>query len=86
MDKYISNIYLTKYEYISALGIRAEQINNGSQPMIKIVTDKLLDSKEIAKLEIQQKKSPLFVIRNLPNGEIEKIDINKLDLSLIFND
>ena len=72
---------LTKYEYTRILGIRAKQINEGAQPMIKL--DKtIIDGYLIAQIEIKQKKVPFILKRPLPNGGIEYWKIS--DLEILF--
>lgn len=77
-DRITRNI-LTKYEKTKLLGTRVNHLNKGAKPMIK--TD-LADFEEIAELELQQKKLPLKIKRNLPRGlfEIWKLSELKIDI------
>jgi len=89
-DEYtIKNIYvseedrittrkLTKYERVRILGDRTKQISLGAQKMINNID--YLSSKEIAELELQNKKIPILIKRTLPSGEIEIIDTNSLKI------
>jgi DNA-directed RNA polymerases I, II, and III subunit RPABC2 len=72
----ITKPYLTKYERVRLLADRATQIASGSQPMLKNVNH--LDSKIIAKLELESKKIPLYIERELPDGRIEKWYVHEL--------
>lgn len=66
----ISKPYLTNYERVRLLSDRAAQIASGSDPMIKNASN--MDSKMIAKLELETEKTPLYIERELPGGKIEK--------------
>lgn len=70
----ISKPILTKYEIAKIIGIRANQIANGSKIMITGVQN--LDPVKIARLELKYKKTPFLIKRPLPNNyyEIWKID------------
>lgn len=75
-DQRITKQYLTKYERVRILGIRAKQLSLGAKPMIKNVIH--LDPKEIAKLELQMGVIPLIIERPLPTGQKERWRINEL--------
>jgi DNA-directed RNA polymerase subunit K/omega len=75
-DDMITTRKLTKYEYVNIVGTRAKQISMGAQSMIQNTGN--LNPKEIAKLELRKKVCPIILIRTLPSGEIEKIDVNTL--------
>lgn len=62
---------LTKYEKNLLLGLRTQQIINGSVPLIDIKLLKNPTPKMIAMEELVQKRMPFKVKRVLPNGEIE---------------
>ncbi len=62
--------FLTRYEKARILGLRAKQINDGSEPLITITQD-MIDGLTIAKLEFEQKKLPFIIRRPLPNGASE---------------
>lgn len=70
---------LTKYEYTRIIGVRASQIEEGSQLFIE--TDSI-DSYWIAKEELHQKKLPFIIKRPIPNGPIEYWKL--CDLEIIF--
>ena len=57
-DKKCSQSTMTKYEITKVLGLRAQQICEGAEPMIQ-VPEGVTDSTEIAILELRQKKIPL---------------------------
>jgi DNA-directed RNA polymerase I, II, and III subunit RPABC2 len=70
--------YLTKYERVHILGFRAKQLSLGAKPMIKNVDN--LNAKEIARLELINKKMPFLIKRDLPDGTVELCDVNSLEI------
>lgn len=62
--------FLTVYERTSIIGLRSEMLSNGAQAYI-LVPDYVTDVKEIARLELEQKRLPFIVKRPLPNGQYE---------------
>lgn len=69
-------IHLTKYEKTKILGVRARQIEMGSEPRIKYTkTETPID---IAERELKLKKLPFKIKRKLPTGEIETIKLGNL--------
>jgi DNA-directed RNA polymerase subunit K/omega len=75
-EERVTKPMLFEFERVRILGERATQISMGAKPMIKNV-DKL-DPKTIAKMELEKKVIPLIVLRELPNGLIEKWKISEL--------
>lgn len=68
--KYYSNFKktqptITKFEKAKIIGIRAQMIADGSEPLIE--TKNLINAIEIASEEYKQKKIPLMIKRNI-NG------------------
>ncbi len=76
--KLCTSLYMTKYEYSRIVGRRALQIYAGAPPEIEI--DGMVDPIEIAKEELRQRKTPLSVVRKLPSGIIETIDIKDMNI------
>lgn len=68
---------LFEFERVRILGERATQLSMGAKPMIKNVDN--LDPKTIAKMELENKVIPLIIIRELPNGAMEKWKISELN-------
>ena len=68
-------LFLTKYEKVRIIGTRAEQLENGALPVIDIgnMTSSIL----IAEKELEERKLPMIVIRNMPNGEKRRISISE---------
>ena len=67
-SKNITQPIMTKYEYTLCLGIRAEQIARGSEPLIKLSAD-LNTPVLIAKEEIKQRKCPLIIEKKYGNNK-----------------
>tara|TARA_B100000676_G_scaffold274434_1_gene293899 strand:- start:269 stop:595 length:327 start_codon:yes stop_codon:yes gene_type:complete len=66
----ITSNKMTKYEYTKILGMRAQQITMGSNPLITITPD-MKNAVEVAEEELRQRKTPYIVAR--------KINTNKTD-------
>jgi len=62
--------FLTNYEKTKIIGLRANQLSKGSVPFIA-VPKHITDVKDIAKLELEQKRLPYIIKRPLPNGQFE---------------
>ena len=62
----ITRPILSKYERCSIIGARAEQISNGAKPLISVPSF-MHNEIEIAELELEQKKTPFIVVRNINN-------------------
>jgi len=62
--------FLTIYEKTKIIGLRANQLSQGGRPFISI-PEHITDVRDIARLELEQKKLPFIVKRPLPNGTYE---------------
>ena len=62
--------FLTHYERTKIIGLRANQISKGSAPFIAIPKH-ITDVRDIARLELEQKRLPYIIKRPLPNGTYE---------------
>jgi DNA-directed RNA polymerase I, II, and III subunit RPABC2 len=62
--------YLTKFERTKIIGLRAGQISKGSVPYIS-VPKHITDVRDIARLELEEKRLPFIVKRPLPDGTFE---------------
>jgi DNA-directed RNA polymerase subunit K/omega len=69
ISKNITQPILNKYEYTQCLGMRAQQIAMGSEPLIKLTPD-LNDPVLIAKEELRQRKCP-FILEKKIGGRSE---------------
>ena len=70
--------FLTKYEKARILGLRAKQINNGSEPFVNIPNN-IIDGSIIAEMELKQNKIPFIIRRPIPNGGSEYWKISDLE-------
>tara|TARA_B100001758_G_scaffold243999_1_gene254681 strand:- start:280 stop:909 length:630 start_codon:yes stop_codon:yes gene_type:complete len=70
---------MTKYEKAKIIGIRAQQINSGSEPFIA-VDPNIIDGLTIANEELKKRKIPFIIRRPMPNGASEYWNINDLEL------
>ena len=70
---------MTKYEKAKIIGIRAQQINSGSEPFIPVDVN-MIDGLSIANEELLQKKIPFIIRRPMPNGSSEYWNIVDLEL------
>ncbi len=68
--KHTTYPYLNKYEYTRIIGFRANQLSQGAKPFI-IVPEHVSDVREIARLELSEKRLPYIIKRPLPNGSYE---------------
>ena len=71
--------FLTKFERAKVLGLRAKQINNGSEPFVT-VPDNVIEGHLIAEMELQQKTIPYIISRPLPGGKNEYWKLSDLEL------
>ncbi len=66
--------YFTKYEYTSLLATRAQQLADGAKPLASLDGLKTSDPMfvwNLAKREIEQRKLPFLIRRQMPNGTSE---------------
>jgi len=68
---------LTRYEKARIIGLRAKQINDGSDPLVTVSQD-MINGLTIAQLEFKQKKLPFIIRRPLPNGGSEYWNVHDL--------
>lgn len=62
--------FLTNYEKTKILGLRANQLSKGAVPFIE-VPEHITDVRDIARLELEQKRLPFIIKRPLPDGKFE---------------
>ena len=62
--------FLTNFERTKIIGLRANQISRGSVPFIS-VPKHITDVRDIARLELEQKRLPYIIKRPLPDGTFE---------------
>jgi len=82
-DKYVkpserkTKPFLFDFERVRILGERARQLSLGAKPMIKDLEH--MNPKDVARLELKNKVIPLIILRELPNGDIEKWKVSELN-------
>lgn len=62
--------FITIFEKTKILGFRTNQLSQGARPYVS-VPEEVTDIKEIARLELYQKKLPYILKRPLPDGTFE---------------
>tara|TARA_Y100000389_G_C17406118_1_gene488147 strand:- start:419 stop:901 length:483 start_codon:yes stop_codon:yes gene_type:complete len=70
---------LTRYEKSKIIGIRAKQINSGSELFIKASAN-IIDGITLANMELKEKQIPFIIRRPLPDGTNEYWDIKDLEI------
>ena len=70
---------MTRYEKSKIIGLRAKQINSGSDLFIKAPAN-IIDGITLARMELKDKKIPFIIRRPLPNGKNEYWDIKDLEI------
>jgi len=70
----ITREYFTKYEFTTLLATRAQQLAEGAKPLASLDGLKTSDPMfvwNLARREIEQRKLPFIIRRQMPNGESE---------------
>ena len=62
--------FLTNFERTKIIGLRANQLSKGAAALVPIPKH-ITDVRDIARLELEQKRLPFIVKRPLPNGTFE---------------
>ena len=79
----ITREYFTKYEYTALLSMRAQQIADGAKPLVGLEGLKASDPMfvwNVAKREIEQRKLPFIIRRQLPDGNSEFWSAQELEM------
>lgn len=69
-EKHTTYPFLNKFEKTKILGFRMNQLSQGARPFI-VVPEHVKDIREIARMELEQKRLPFIVKRPLPDGTYE---------------
>lgn len=69
-ENHLTYPFLTKFERTRIIGQRANELSLGARAYIQ-VPEHVTDVREIARLELDQKRLPYIVKRPLPNGQYE---------------
>ena len=75
-DERITSVIMTKFEWSEVIGIRACHIENGS--VVYTETGALKDPYSIAIKELQDRKSPLMIIRKVGDNKVEHWRCNEM--------
>ncbi|MCR4368599.1 MAG: DNA-directed RNA polymerase subunit K [archaeon] len=65
---------MTRFEVTRLISARALQLSLGAPAMIK--TPKETSILDIARQEFEKKVTPMSVLREYPDGRVEKIEVN----------
>ena len=79
----ITRPYFSKYEFTTLLATRAQQIAEGAKPLVGTEGLKTSDPMfiwNLARREIEQRKLPYIVRRQLPNGQAEFWSAQELEI------
>ena len=80
----VTQPFFTKYEYVDMLAARAQQIADGAKPLVGLEGLKTGDPMflwNVAKREIEQRKLPFMIRRQLPNGTSEYWSAQELEMN-----
>ena len=69
-DNHKTYPFLTLYEKTKIIGLRSNQLSQGAKPFVP-VPEHVTNVRDIARLELEQKRMPFIVKRPLPNGKYE---------------
>lgn len=79
----VTREYYTKYEFTTLLATRAQQLAEGAKPLVGLEGLKTSDPMfvwNVARREIEQRKLPFVVRRQLPNGQSEFWSTQELEV------
>jgi DNA-directed RNA polymerase subunit K/omega len=73
-------VSLTKYERVTVVGVRCEQLARGAQAFVEVTkaNGQYKTFFEIAEDELEARRLPLVVQRNMPDGKTENIRLASL--------
>jgi DNA-directed RNA polymerase I, II, and III subunit RPABC2 len=66
--------YYSKYEYVTLVGTRAQQLAEGARPLVSLdgmITSDSTFVWKVAEKEIFEKRLPFIIHRRIPNGQSE---------------
>ena len=76
--------YYTKYEYTALIAMRAQQLADGAKPLVDLTGLRQSDPLfvwNVAKREVELRKLPFVVRRQLPDGTSEFWSTQELELN-----
>lgn len=71
--------FLTKYEKARIIGSRAEQLDRGAIPFVRM-DENIINGRTIALMEFEQKKIPFIIARPMPNKGVEYWKLEDLEI------
>ena len=71
--------FLTKYEKARIIGSRAEQLDRGAIPFVRL-DENIINGRTIAMMEFEQKKIPFIIARPMPNKGVEYWKMQDLEV------
>ena len=80
----ITQPYFTKYEYTALIATRAQQIAEGAKPLVGLDGLRTSDPMflwNVAKREVEQRKLPYVIRRQLPNNTSEFWSAQELEIA-----
>ncbi len=80
----ITRGYFTKYEYTALIAMRAQQIAEGAKPVVSLDGLKTSDPMfvwNVAKREVEQRKLPFLVRRQMPDGASEFWSAQEMEIN-----
>lgn len=75
--------YFSKYEFTALIAARAQQIAEGAKPLVSLEGIKASDPMfvwKVAQKELEQRKLPFLIHRQLPSGQSEYWSAMELEL------
>ncbi len=78
----VTREFYTKYEYTALLATRAQQLAEGAKPLVSLDGLKPSDPMfiwSVAKREIEQRKLPFLIRRQMPDGSSEYWSTQELE-------
>ena len=78
----ITSNKMSKYEYTKVLGMRAQQITMGAEPLITITND-MKSAIEVAEEELRQRKTPYIIARKINNKKTDFWKIEDMVIEVI---
>jgi DNA-directed RNA polymerase I, II, and III subunit RPABC2 len=75
--------YFTKYEYTTLIATRAQQLADGAKPLVSLDGLKTSDPMfvwNVAKKEVELRKLPFLIRRQMPNGQSEYWSAQELEV------
>lgn len=79
----VTREYFTKYEFTALMALRAQQLADGSSPLVGLEGLNPGDPMfvwQVSRREIEQKKLPFIVRRQLPDGTAEFWSVQEMEI------